>query len=227
MVAVSWDLLKERTVKGFQERLPILLSVTFVTAIVGLSVNKLRFWTGVSLWIAIALVVSYLLWLVVEAKVAVKELDKGKTSLDRGTLELYAFARAATVLTALGIPAGTEVSVRGYVGFGLFLAAVTFRLVAIRELGRFYSHRVRVVGGHKIIDTGPYRFVRHPAYTGMLFAHLGVVLFFFNWVSLGILLVLFVPAVVLRIRIEEQVLMELDGYAEYSRGRPRILPLVW
>src|SRR5204863_385897 len=112
-------------------------------------------------------------------------------------------------------------------GIGVFLAGVAFRLAAIRELGRFYSHRVRLTDGHKIVDTGPYRLVRHPAYTGMLLAHAGFVMSFFHPVALAILLGVLLPAVVLRIRVEERALMTLDGYAAYGAGRKRLVPLLW
>lgn len=212
-----------------QERLPLLLSVSFVTAIVLLSLWHLPDWPEPARWLAVVFVAAYLLWLVVEAKVAVGEIGKGQTGLDRGTLEFYAFGRAATVLCALAMaPVQAEVSARLVLAFALFVAAVLWRLNAIRELGRFYSHRVRLRGDHQIVDTGPYRFMRHPAYTGMIFAHLGVVLFFFSWPAAALLALLFVPAVVLRILVEEKALMAtLAGYAEFSHGRPRLLPLVW
>lgn len=212
-----------------QERLPLLLSVSFVTAIVVIALWRLPGWPDPMRWLALAFAGAYLLWLGSEARVAVGEIGKGQTALDRGTLELYAFGRAATVLCALALaPAQDRVTAQALLGFALFIAAVLWRLHAIRELGRFYSHRVRLAGDHQIVDTGPYRFMRHPAYTGMIFAHLGLVLFFFSWPAAALLGLLFVPAVVLRILVEERVLMAtLDGYAEFSRGRPRLLPLVW
>ena len=51
---------------------------------------------------------------------------------------------------------------------GLFAAGVAFRLWAVFTLGRFYSHSVRLRRDHRIVESGPYRFVRHPAYAGMI-----------------------------------------------------------
>jgi protein-S-isoprenylcysteine O-methyltransferase Ste14 len=100
-------------------------------------------------------------------------------------------------------------------------------LVAIRQLGQFYSHRVRVQSEHKIISQGPYRFVRHPAYTGMILSHLGFSLFFFNTWTLGFWALIHVPAVVYRILVEEKALFQIKGYPEYARNRKRIIPLLW
>jgi protein-S-isoprenylcysteine O-methyltransferase Ste14 len=213
--------------RDLQGKLPIVLSALFVAGIVGLGAMKLAEWTGAARAAGAALLVLYLAWLAVEAKVAAGEMGKGKTSLDRGTLEAYALARALTVGLALGLDTPAGGPLRMLAGFCLFAFAVAFRLHAIRVLGRFYSHRVRIAGAHKVVDDGPYRFLRHPAYTGMLLAHAGVVTVFFQPLAVAALVLLFVPAVVARIRVEETALAGLDGYVEYSRTRARLVPGVW
>lgn len=211
-----------------QSRLPVLLSISFVLSISVLAVLRLKDLPGrMSLPLAV-LVLLYLLWLAIEARVAVRELSHEATRMDRGTLELYASGRAFTVLSALALPSlwdrpGAWLPV----GFSLFVFGVAFRLHAIRVLGQFYSHRVRVSSTHRIVSSGPYRILRHPAYTGMIIAHCGFVLCFFNYVSAAILLLYFVPAVILRIRVEEQALFSLQGYEDYAKRRRRLVPLIW
>jgi protein-S-isoprenylcysteine O-methyltransferase Ste14 len=211
--------------KRLQARLPVVLSATLVTAILGLVAWRFHEWPSGTRVAALLLVGAYLAWLAVESRVAVGELGKAATSLDRGTLEVYAFGRALTMLTAVAF--GRPEALRGAIGITLFALAIALRLAAIHELGAFYSHRVRLVGGHAIVDTGPYRFVRHPAYTGMLFAHAGVVLFFFHPLAVASLLLVLLPAVVARVLVEEKALLTLDGYRAYSARRPRLLPKVW
>jgi protein-S-isoprenylcysteine O-methyltransferase Ste14 len=210
-----------------QSRFPLFLSVLSVIAVVVLGIRQVRSWDGAAAGIAAVVLSLYLLWLIVEARVARGEVSKGETRLDRGTLELYAAGRMATVLAAL-VFSTTPSSVAVLALGGLvFVGGVLFRLRAITELGRFYSHRVRVAATHRIIDSGPYRFVRHPAYTGMLAAHLGFVMVFFNWASLACLVGLLLVGIVLRIRVEEQVLYQLPGYRAYSRNRKRLIPGLW
>jgi len=210
-----------------QSRFPLLLSVLSVITVVVLGVRQVRLWDGVASGVAAVVLSLYLLWLVVESRVARGEVAKGETRLDRGTLELYAAGRMATVLAALVLPTAAPPAAVLALGGLVFVGGVLFRLRAIWELGRFYSHRVRVAAAHRIIDSGPYRIVRHPAYTGMLAAHLGFVMVFFNWMSLAFLVGLLLVGIVLRIRVEERVLYQLPGYRAYSRNRKRLVPGVW
>ncbi|MFH2094130.1 MAG: isoprenylcysteine carboxylmethyltransferase family protein [Bacteroidota bacterium] len=188
---------------------------------------KFATWDGVPLFPGILLILLYLLWIVAESKVAVSEIDMKKTSLDKGTLEMYAAARAITVITALATSTiWNKSGIWIYAGITLFIAAVVFRLYAIKMLGDLYSHRVRLKDEHKIIDTGPYKYVRHPAYTGMLLAHTGFVIFFFSIPAFLSLLILYL-FVIVRILVEEKMLFSLDGYEAYSKNRKRLMPNVW
>jgi len=61
-----------------------------------------------------------------------------------------------------------------FVGIALMLAGIVFRQWAIWILGRFFSTRVRIVSDHKIVAEGPFKYLRHPSYTGMLIILLGL-----------------------------------------------------
>src|SRR5262245_13760332 len=82
--------------------------------------------------------------------------------------------------------------------------------------------------GQRVIDTGPYSYVRHPLYAGALFFFLGVPLLLGSWWGLAP-----TPAFVLllaaRIRLEEKTLLDgLEGYKAYvARVRYRLMPLIW
>lgn len=211
-----------------QGRLPVIFSISFVLAILATAAWKLKEWQGPMLLSGIVMVGLYLAWIAWEGKVAMAETKMSSTGIDKGTLEFYAAARFATVFAALIAPTmWTEINPTMVLGIAVFVAAVLFRLVAIRTLGKFYSHRVRVRDDHQIVSEGPYRFVRHPAYTGMLTCHLGFVLFFFNWIAFGIWALIFVPAVAIRILVEEKALFEIPGYPAFAATRKRLLPFIW
>jgi protein-S-isoprenylcysteine O-methyltransferase Ste14 len=175
-----------------------------------------------------ATIALLIIWLLLESPVALRVSTDDQRGEDRGTLLLNALSRGLALAAALAIPSiWPRWNAYQWAGLALFVLGFTLRLVAIRQLGRFYSHKVRRTEGHQIIDEGPYRLVRHPAYLGVIAAHAGFALVFLNvWSALAVLL-LVLPAFVWRIHVEEPVLMQIPGYADYARGRARLLPGLW
>ena len=98
-------------------------------------------------------------------------------------------------------------------------AGVLLRARAMQTLGGDYTLTPRLDPGQKLVATGPYRLVRHPGYAGILLSVLGLQLIVGSWLSLA-LTALVVVTVPLRIRIEEDLLVERFG-AEYSTYRAR------
>jgi len=171
----------------------------------------------------------YISWILAEAQIAGRDVaTEGKKTLDFGTCQFYALGQAGTFLTALWFPSlwmGPHATHAA--GILLFLGGCFYRLWAIQTLGRFYSHRVRMAAHHEILDSGPYRFVRHPAYAGMVASNAGLSLFFFNWVTLTVFLAVLVPGIVLRILVEERMLFGIAGYSDFARTRKRLIPATW
>lgn len=213
---------------SFRNNLPKYMMLSGIIALTVLATLKLQHWTGLIFLLGLFMVGSYLVWLLSESDVSATEDSKGDTSKDKGTCELYAFGRFLTVFVAMGVATESQaLDLLSWLGLALFIFGVLFRLNAINTLGRFYSHRVRLVGEHRIINTGPYQYVRHPAYTGMLTAHFGFVLFFYNPWAMAAFLFVLLPAVIMRIKVEEVALYELDGYPEYAATHKRLFPMVW
>lgn len=94
----------------------------------------------------------------------------------------------------------------------------------------YLSRLVRIQDdrGHRVVTTGPYRFVRHPMYAGLLVLFICVPLALGSWWGL-VVSALNVALFVLRTALEDRTLrQELDGYAEYAeRVRYRLIPGVW
>ncbi len=116
-------------------------------------------------------------------------------------------------------------------GFGVAvaLAGIALRSWAVWTLGRYFRREVTIEAGQRVIRSGPYRRVRHPAYAGNLLTYVGIGLALGSWVSLAILLVATVVGMLPRIRVEEQALERSFGqdYADYRQATARLIPHVW
>jgi protein-S-isoprenylcysteine O-methyltransferase Ste14 len=119
------------------------------------------------------------------------------------------------VLTRRFLPVGWFFPV---IGVLLLAIGLGFTVWARRHLGRNWSASVVVKEGHALVRTGPYRYVRHPIYIGILMAFLGTVVTMGEWRGLVALLLAGVSFAV-KSRAEERRMLEtFPEYAEYARG---------
>lgn len=147
-----------------------------------------------------------LLWTVIGSSVFLAFLLAGSLpGLDLG-------ARAAAVTRPLGLL--------------VFVAALALRWYAIVYLGRYFTVNVAIARDHRVIDSGPYRYVRHPSYTGALAAFLGLGLLLNN--AAALLMITVPPLLVFlrRIHIEEAALLAGlgDNYRAYMQRTRRLIP---
>lgn len=115
-----------------------------------------------------------------------------------------------------------------WIGFVLVALGLAFAIAARAFLGSNWSGVVTLKQDHELIRSGPYRWVRHPIYTGLFAALLGSV-FALGELRGLIALALFTLAFLRRIALEERLLAEEFGgaYSRYRREVPRLLPSPW
>jgi protein-S-isoprenylcysteine O-methyltransferase len=115
------------------------------------------------------------------------------------------------------------------VDFLLFLGGLIWRWYSIGYLGRYFTVDVSILAEQKLIDSGPYRYIRHPTYTGALLAFFGLGSCFGNWLSILFMTVPIIAAFLSRIRIEERALTDALGeeYRAYTQRTKRLIPFVY
>jgi protein-S-isoprenylcysteine O-methyltransferase Ste14 len=88
---------------------------------------------------------------------------------------------------------------------------------------------VRTSSDQVVVARGPYRFLRHPSYSGLLLALFGCGVMLGNWVGATAALAVLLAAVLHRIRLEERALLAGlgDAYREFAESRARLVPFVW
>jgi len=115
-------------------------------------------------------------------------------------------------------------------GIALCAAGLAFAVWARLILGRNWSGFITLKQDHQLIQSGPYRFVRHPIYTGVLAAILGTAIALFPSLH-GILLVTFLTtAFIIKLRQEEKLMLQQfpEAYPAYkSRVRAALVPFLF
>jgi protein-S-isoprenylcysteine O-methyltransferase Ste14 len=115
------------------------------------------------------------------------------------------------------------------VGLGIAASGVALRTWAIVTIGRFFTYDVTIQSGHWVVTAGPYRWVRHPSYTGGLVGLLGLGVALGSAAAVLALVVVPLIGVLIRIRHEERTLLSALGgeYAAYAAHTPRLVPGIW
>lgn len=145
-------------------------------------------------------------------------------------LSLYAGFLAAS-LSASKL---TDATIRGGVAVAIIGVAIAWTGLAIRwwafvALGRYFTIKVMTSPDQPVITTGPYRFVRHPGYSGLVLILFGIGVLFGNWIGLAGIVVLPLVGLVYRIFVEERALTAALGgaYRTFASSRQRLIPHVW
>ena len=114
-----------------------------------------------------------------------------------------------------------------WIGAGLTALGIAVAIWARLHLGRNWSASPAMKEGHELVTTGPYAFVRHPIYSGIILATLGTGL---TGSVFGIVLFVIVTTMFLfRVGTEERYMMELfpGTYPAYRARTKRLVPLIW
>jgi protein-S-isoprenylcysteine O-methyltransferase Ste14 len=188
------------------------------------------FWAYLGVWAAAMVAGSFL----IDPTLVQERLRPGPGGKDYGTVVVVTPLMLGQSLVA-GLDVGRFYWSDGVSpavqGVGLLAVAAALAVVVwAMAVNRFFSPVVRIQTdrGHHLVTSGPYRFVRHPAYAAFPFLMVGSGLALGSWLAALIGLLLVLP-VLRRTAVEDRVLREhLDGYAAYAQQvRYRMFPGVW
>jgi len=114
------------------------------------------------------------------------------------------------------------------IGLALFTPGIIIYLAARLTMGRFFSKRLNLIEGHKLVTLGVYKYVRHPSYTGSALFLLGFTLLLNSILGFIVMLPL-VILILIRIPFEERMLINAFGqyYVEYVKRSKKLIPYVY
>lgn len=113
-------------------------------------------------------------------------------------------------------------------GIALTCAGVAVAIWARYSIGQYWSARVTLKEGHRVIRSGPYEWVRHPIYTGMLLAAMGTALVIGEWRGVLAVAVMWAAHSHKALREEKLLTTELgEEYVSYRRNTGFLFPRLW
>jgi len=115
------------------------------------------------------------------------------------------------------------------IGTSLICLGFILRYWSIIILGKYFRTTVEIEKGHKVIQKEPYKFIRHPSYSGIILFCIGYGLVSQNWLSFVIALVLPTVALIYRINVEEEAFIKEIGieYEQYQLKTKKLVPGIW
>jgi protein-S-isoprenylcysteine O-methyltransferase Ste14 len=175
------------------------------------------------------------------AEIAVTRLRGGPRrpstgrSLDRGTGTVLVLAVVAGLFVGAlvgrvpSLRAGANTWTTYVLGLAILWLGIALRVWAVWSLGRYFRREVTIEPGQTVHTSGPYRFVRHPAYAGDLLIVFGFGLAWGSWVGAAIGTAIAAAGHLPRICVEESELHRSLGaaYDAYAAQRARLVPGVW
>lgn len=185
----------------------------------------------------VILIIAAVIWLGIEGYLILRDRNhaKGKTKIDKRTRLFNSISIAIAVNSPLLmlIPAlqfnSSEILSITLIGALLICLGFALRYWSIMVLGKYFRTTVEIDKGQKVIRKGPYRYIRHPSYSGIILFCIGYGLVSQNWVSLSLCIVLPTAALLYRITVEEEALTKEIGteYIDYQSKTKKLIPGIW
>ena len=154
---------------------------------------------------------------------------------DRGSLRVVLVGFSVAILAAFLLSfVAHQATLPGNRSVWFFIGVLTLvsgsllRRHCFRVLGTFFTGAATIQAGHRVIESGAYRWVRHPSYGAALLIVLGIALSLGSWLSVVVSFVIAFPAYSYRAHVEEQALLSSLGapYARFMAARKRFIPFI-
>lgn len=183
-------------------------------------------------------IIAAVVWVAVETYLILKDKvgSKGTTTLDRRTRYYNAISLALGLCLSpviCSIPALRFAGFQAPIAFWAGIFAMCFGFIlrhwSIYVLGKFFRTTVELEKDHKLVRRGPFRYIRHPSYSGIILFCIGYGLVAQNWLSFIAAVLFPTIALLYRIKIEEAALVQGIGveYEEYQKNTKRLIPMIW
>ena len=182
----------------------------------------------------ITFTIAFMVWIAVELWLFLRDRRIKPSGGNKGGRVLYSLPAVAVIICVLlryvNLPFGRISMTEGLLtGTVVIWAGLFLRWWSIRTLGRYFHTVVTIQDKQRVIEKGPYKYIRHPSYLGSLVICTGVGLGFGNWIGFVVVLILPFIAFNLRIYVEEEIMTSTFGYEylHYISRTNKLIPFLY
>jgi len=180
--------------------------------------------------------ITYSIWFLSEILInsLLRSKETDKPNVDKGSMYLIWIIIFVSIFTAVFVsnkyyaPLLKDSNIE-YFGLLLIYIGIILRLAIIKTLGHFFTVDVTIRQNHRIKKDGFYKHLRHPSYSAALLSFIGFGISLNNLISLTLVFILVLTAFIIRIKVEERVLLEHFGseYLDYKKNTKGIIPFIY
>jgi protein-S-isoprenylcysteine O-methyltransferase Ste14 len=164
--------------------------------------------------------------------IATRTRRGGGKRLDRGSMAIMWVTIVVSITAAEWIASRATPNIFGgthwlkVAAIAVLITGLAIRWTAILSLGKAFSANVAIRENQTIYQSGLYRFVRHPSYSGLWLVFLAIAIHERNWLAAVVMIAPTTAALFYRIHVEEAALHQAFGakYAAYSSATKRLIP---
>ena len=115
------------------------------------------------------------------------------------------------------------------IGMTLIILGLIIRITSIVTLKQQFTYTVTKIENHELIESGLYKYIRHPGYLGQLLIFIGLSTSLSNWLSIIFMIIPVSVGYIYRIKVEEKFMKDQMGqkYMDYQKKTKRLIPMIY
>lgn len=180
--------------------------------------------------------ITYFIWCLSEILLSrlLRTKSTDKQNADKGTLTIIWITIIICIVLSVNISIAyynpiSENSMTRYLGLAIIYIGIILRMLVVKSLGKLFTVTVTIRQDHKLKKDGFYKYIRHPSYLASFLSFVGFGISLNNWISLLLICSAILFVFILRIKVEEKVLIQEFGteYIEYKKTTKGIIPFIY
>jgi len=115
-----------------------------------------------------------------------------------------------------------------YIGLAIYIIFSWVQVVSFKELGNNYAQDVVILKEHKLIETGIYKYIRHPQYLSQFLSDLGAGIALLSYIIIPLVILVELPLFIMRAFLEEKILLKhfKENFIAYKKKSKFMIPFI-